>query len=338
MRFAVLDVLRLFRIHTAMVTASVPGIAAYLAGGGPFLIAGVVMGSIMHHCWGFSLNEIMDLEVDRRDPDLSHKPLVSGRISKSYAHLLSLLALFASFCLFGIGAFLDGGDLAPVMLFLGLATITGGIYDLYGKKFPLSDIFVAMWLGLLVLAAGSAVSGSGPYEISIWAIALLGALHILFNNSVEGGLKDVENDRVSGARTFAVVTGSRRSQKGLEIPRVFRYWGVILRAAFILVAAVFSFIISQANDWGPWIVILVSIWGIFLFWHGLGFMRSIVKMDRRSLIATFTKHELMSFTLSLLVVLPQAGIPAILITLSAPVIWTIFFNRIMFKTTLAPKV
>jgi len=332
------DVLSLYRLHTALVTAAVPGIASYLAGGPPLTVIFVVIGSVLHHAWGFSLNEIIDLKVDRTNPELAHKPLVSGKISKNAAWLLSFGALAFSIAFFTVGPIVDGGVATVPLIFVLAATLAGWIYDLYGKKFPLSDVFVAAWLFFLVLAGAGAVSGWGPYPVAVWAAACLGFLHILFNNSVEGGLKDVENDRKAGARTLAVVTRVRIRKGALKVPGRFMIWGVFLRGLFAVAASVFVLYIAEGKGYGSWILVAVPLVGLFLAAHSMTFLGRGARTDRGSLIKAFSVHELISFGLSMLVVLPAAGPAAAGLAFTLPLAWVLLFNRVIFRTRLAPKV
>jgi len=338
MRFALLDVLRLYRLHTGLVTAAVPGLLAYYLGGSPLLVIAVVIGALSHHAWGFSLNEIADLEVDRGNPDLSGKPLVSGKISKRAAWILSLGALALSFILFFLSALNEGCcPIVPVAFLLG-ATIFGTIYDLYGKKFPLSDVFVAGWYGLLILASASTIEGWGPYPLAVWAAASMGFLHILFNNSVEGGLKDVDNDETSGAKTLAVVSGCEVKGGKLTISKPFLTWSILLKITFVAMAAVFVLFISEDADWGKWITVVVPLFGILIFIHALTFLQRKQPFDRTDLINKFAVHEILSFAMSLLVVMPVVGIIPAAVALVAPFAWFILFNRLIFRSSVAPKV
>ncbi|MGA1820265.1 MAG: UbiA family prenyltransferase [Thermoplasmatota archaeon] len=333
-----LDVLSLYRLHTALVTAAVPGIASYIAGGPPIIVASVVIGSVLHHAWGFSLNEIIDYRVDRTNPDLAHKPLVSGRLSKNTAWLLSFGALALSIAFFTGGALLGGGVPLVALILLLAATLAGWVYDLYGKRFPLSDVFVAAWMFFLVLAGAGSVSGWGPYPVAVWACASLGALHILFNNSVEGGLKDVENDRKAGARTLAVVTRVRIRKGTLRVPTSFMVWGFLLRALFVIGASVFVLFITEGTGVGIWILVAVPLIGLFLAAHSMTFLGRSTAADRGRLIRTFALHEIASFGLSMLVILPAAGVVPAGIAFTAPLAWVVVFNRLIFGTRLVPKV
>jgi hypothetical protein len=223
-------------------------------------------------------------------------------------------------------------------VFLLGATITGSIYNIYGKKFPLSDIFIALWFALLITAAASTVEGWGPFPTEVWAAVVLGFLHILFNNSVEGGLKDVENDRGSGARTLAVVTKCSDRDEHLVIPGPFLAWGYMLRGVFIISASVFGIFISDQANWGNWIKVVIPLVGLFVFLHGLTFLQSRSRMGRSGLIKRFAIHEIISYTLCIIVLMPASGIIPALAALMAPVLWVVSFNRLIFRSTVAPKV
>ena len=68
-----LDILRSGRVHTAMATAAIPATACIALSGDPIAVGLVVIGATLHHAWGFSLNEIMDLDIDKKNPDLGDK-------------------------------------------------------------------------------------------------------------------------------------------------------------------------------------------------------------------------------------------------------------------------
>lgn len=333
-----LDVLRLYRIHTGGATSAVPLVAGFISNCSPVPLLLIGLGSLFHHAWGFSLNEIVDMDIDRRSGLHEGKPLVSGRMTRGQAHFFSLSALLASFTCFIVASLLQEGSVLLVILLLAGASVSGTIYDVWGKRFPLSDIFVGLWLAMLALSA-SAVSGMDQVTSTpVIAAALLVGIHVLFNNSVEGGIKDAEGDRTSGVRSLAVISGVRWSGSKLYIPGPFCVWAMLLRGAFVVIAAVFSYQISIQEGFGSWISITVSIFGIILFAHSLGFIRSSVHRSRSDLIRTFSQHEVMSLALSLLVVLPAAGIIPAAGLLLLPLIWFILFNRIMFGSTLSPKV
>lgn len=330
-----MDLLRLGRVHTAAATAAVPGLACYLAGGSVLPVVLVTMGAFFHHAWGFSLNEIMDLDVDRKVRELSDKPLVSGRIGRKEAVVFSIICLVVSFSLFIGAAVISGTHLAIPMGVLLLSTISGSVYDILGKRFPLSDVFVSLWMLLLVLTAGAV---GGDIDLLVIAVALLSSVHILFNNSVEGGLKDVENDRRCNVPTLAVVTRCSYRNGKLKVSFPFFLWVVFLRGAFVVMASVFAYLISDNAGWGDWFTIFVSIAGIALFVNALDTLRTGSVFDREQLIKTFAVHEMASFALSLLVVLPIAGPFVAVVALVLPVLWFLFVNRVIYGSGMSPRI
>ncbi len=338
MRAGPIDILRLFRIHTGAATAAVPALGLLAAGGSYLALAFVVLAGLTHHAWGFSLNEVVDLEVDRRSKGLSHKPLVSGRIPRKVGLVLSIIMGILSFIFISIATLVEGVDPLVPLIFLVLSSLSGTLYNVYGKRFPLSDIFVGVWMFFLVLSAASVSSGWGPYHISIWAVAGLSSIHLVFNNSVEGGMKDVENDRGSGARTFAVVTGNRMRDGRFHLTPVFRGFGISLRGLFVILAAVFSYLIVVEEGFFINMVLLVSVLGILLFHQSLSFLRGTVKMSRKELLKAFSRHEIGSFLLCILVVLPAVGWAPSLVIFIVPALWFILLNRIMYGTEIAPGV
>ncbi|MCK5774373.1 MAG: UbiA prenyltransferase family protein, partial [Thermoplasmata archaeon] len=151
MRTRPTDLLRLFRIHTGAATAAVPALGFLVTGGSyPGLLL-VALAALCHHAWGFSLNEVMDLEVDKRAKDLSHKPLVSGRISSKGGLYLSTSMGIVSFLLLMGAAYVEGNDPGIPLGLLLISTVSGIVYNVFGKKFPLSDIFVGGWIFFMVL-------------------------------------------------------------------------------------------------------------------------------------------------------------------------------------------
>jgi len=333
-----LDILRLGRVHSSMATAALPALGYIAAGGGLPGIFFIIIGGILHHAWGFSMNEIVDLDVDKGNRDLKDKPLVSGRISVRSARNISRLFLVMSISSFIAGSLITGGDPFLILGALFLSTMFGAIYNLLGKKIPMMDITIALWMTFLVLT-GALASGKGPDIGSpVIAVMVLGTLQILFNNSVEGGLKDVENDRDSDVRTLAVITGAVLKKGELRPGKVIKWWGRGLRAASVISGSVLSLLIMDAEGWGEWVVIAVAVLGIVIFTHSLGFLSDRSLISRKDLLKKFAVHEVMTFGFLIAVILPAVGpIWGILLFL-VPFGWFALFNRILFNTSLAPKV
>jgi 4-hydroxybenzoate polyprenyltransferase len=331
------DILRFYRIHTGAATAALPTLAALSLGADTMSAVLVFLIAIFHHAWGFSLNELGDLELDRSSEALSHKPLVSEALKKTFAWFLSTLSLLISLSLLVLLIALNEVGLAiPMALFAG-STVSGIIYDMKGKRFP-SDIFVAIWILLLVLSTSSCIAGGLPVESGVLAVGSLSFLQLLFNNSVEGGIKDIENDRISGARTMAIVLDCRAVEKGYILSNPFVTWGFLLRGAFVLAASLFSMMISISADWELWWAALVSVMTVSIFAHSFRFLKKELIIDRKELLGIFSKHEMASVLVLCAVVIPIVGIPETVIIIVIAVLWFVFMNRIMYGTGIKPGV
>ena len=334
---SLIDVLRFYRIHTGAATAALPTLAVLTTGTDPLSAFIVFLIALFHHAWGFSLNEIGDLEVDRMSDSLSHKPLVSGSLSKGNAWVLSIIPLVSSSLLLLLLIVYNGVDLLiPVILFSG-STLSGIIYDMKGKEFP-SDIFVSIWILLLVLSTSSAVVDGFKVGIGVIAVASLSSLQLLFNNSVEGGIKDLKSDRMTGAKTMAITLGCRAVDGGSNLTSSFIAWGYTLRSTFVLCASVFSLLLVQSAGWGVWWNLLIIVLSVLIFVHSGRFMIRNLKIPRKELIGIFSRQEISSFLVICLVVLPVVGILETTIIFLTAGIWFTLMNRIMYGTSMRPGV
>jgi 4-hydroxybenzoate polyprenyltransferase len=195
-----LEYLKLFRLQTGATTAVAP-IIGYLVISNQYqvnielteLFVIFLIGVLMH-IFEFVLNEYIDLEVDKRSPDLAQKPLVSGTIAPQAALAVVFISLILSYILTIVFFF----DIWPLIL-LSLSFGFGAIYDIYGKRFAGSDFTLALWI------FGFCLFGASIQTIEftgiLYLVAGLGFFQILFNNAIEGGLKDADHDAAAGAKT-----------------------------------------------------------------------------------------------------------------------------------------
>ena len=101
-----------------------------------FIIGGLA------HSYGFVLNDVIDIKVDKLSKDLTARPLVQGSITRKRA------AFFAVFCM--IGSFLlslvfysELRSYLFLFIILLLAYFFATVYDIASKKYPGMDLFVA---------------------------------------------------------------------------------------------------------------------------------------------------------------------------------------------------
>jgi 4-hydroxybenzoate polyprenyltransferase len=148
----------------------VPVFAAHVLS--PMLLARTLVAFAAFCCCasgGYLINDLLDLEADRRHPQKRLRPFASGRLSLAYA-LLMAPALFV------LGAILAGMLSALVLGFLLLYVTLTLAYSLRLKHVALLDILVLASLYTLRIVAGSAAIALWP---SVW---LLGFSMFLFTS------------------------------------------------------------------------------------------------------------------------------------------------------------
>lgn len=121
----------------------------------------------------YILNDLLDLEADRRHPRKRRRPFAAGDISAISGVMALVLMLVVSFALaWELPVLVDdmpGGMwlAAPhkFLLWLGIYTVTTLSYSLYLKRKLLLDVFVLSGLYTLRILAGSAATG---VAVSAW--------------------------------------------------------------------------------------------------------------------------------------------------------------------------
>ena len=342
--------LRLARVQTLALTALVPVTGALVFMGVaspgepvdswddllPLLLIFIVGG--LFHVFGFVLNEWADLDVDRASSDLSDKPLVAGAVSDREALAIAVGAAVVSF----IPLALVTQD-PWAFLLLALAIALGAIYDLYGKHVPL-DLVLAGSLTLLlvtgVVASGKFDPGSRYHLIVLACLAGLQFLQNLFQNAIEGGMKDADHDAVAGARTYAAVLGVHVKEGELVMGRGFRASSLAIKALTLGVLGLTVMYLTHDAD--PWQMALTM--GLVIIFASvmvlsLGrFMAPRLEFDRARLKRTFSIHEMATFAATIAAFIPLIGPMAFFAILVLPVIWFVVLNTVLFRKALEPGV
>jgi 4-hydroxybenzoate polyprenyltransferase len=127
----------------------------------------LVLLGLLEHIFGYTLNEYVDVEVDKKLTYDIKKPLVSGIIPKSHALIISFLACFLAYLI----TFIFFPSILSILL-LTIAVLLATIYDLYGKKIPFSDFIIAGALAIFLIFGASTVSSLLPNLVFISALIL----------------------------------------------------------------------------------------------------------------------------------------------------------------------
>jgi hypothetical protein len=147
------DWLALARVSNlpTVVSNTIAGAALAGAGGKTATIAVVAGAMALFYTAGMLANDVLDLEVDRRERP--ERPLPAGRISLRAA-VVATVALFATG-----EALLLAVDAGAAVAGLGLiATIL--VYDAWHKGNALSPVLMGLCRGLVYVVAGLAVAGA----------------------------------------------------------------------------------------------------------------------------------------------------------------------------------
>jgi 4-hydroxybenzoate polyprenyltransferase len=166
----------------------------------PVLVARTIVAFMAFCCCasaGYLLNDVLDLQADRRHPQKRLRPFASGRVPLAFAVFMAP-ALLALGCV--LAAALSGLVLAVVVLYFVLTLA----YSLALKRVALLDILVLASLYTLRLVAGSAAIAVPP---SVW---LLGFSMFLFTS-----LAFIK--RYAELVIMRTVEGERATARGYEL-------------------------------------------------------------------------------------------------------------------------
>lgn len=303
----------------------------------PSLVLLFLTGALFH-VYGFVLNEWADLEVDRASADLRDKPLVSGEIGP---HEAKWTAIVAAILCFVPMAVVTQDPMTHATL--AGAVVLAAAYDLWGKRLPL-DVLLAGSITLLLIAGAHAMGGFDPsLSRHVTLLACVGGLQFLQNlyqNAIEGGIKDADHDAAAGARTYAAVLGVSISEDGeVRTGWAFTNSALVMKgvqiALLIYTAAEVTDLSSHGSADLLWAVLVLAIAGMVVT---TSLMLPPVRFDRSRLKRVFSIHELLTFAAIMTVLVPLLGGWVALGLFLLPMVWFMVVNRVLFGGTLEPGV
>lgn len=342
--------LRLARVQTLALTALAPVLGALIFMGEPssltFHEAKDVLPDLVFlfltgaciHIYGFVLNEWADQEIDRASPDLQDKPLVSGAISGKEAKWIAISAAALSFVPLALVTLEPWPHIALLCCILA-----AGAYDLWGKLFPL-DVLLAGSITFLLIVGALALGGFdltyGPHITLIACVGGLQFIQNLYQNAIEGGIKDADHDAAAGARTYAAILGVRIDRNGeLETGWFFTNSALGMKAIQIFILLYMAVEVTDLASHGMssllWVALIVSI-AIMIVTTSM--MLPPVGFDRSRLKRIFSVHEMATFLAIMTVIVPLIGEWVALILFLFPMVWFMMVNRLLFGGMLEPGV
>jgi 4-hydroxybenzoate polyprenyltransferase len=307
------------------------------------LLGNLFLVGIMVHIFGQTLNEYADLKIDKENPELAGKPLVSGVISKGEA----IAVMVVSFVLIFVVAI----PLYTMISFivLVLVGVCGIAYDLLSKKFVHSPILIAGWAFFLGLFGGVAAGEYGnltDVPMLVYIICLLGALQMWTNTAILGHIKDLKNDAECGLRTFAIELGvrvdDRKDPPGLHIPINFRVMTIliqVLNLALAFIPIVFFSAFYKGTDLFTTIIVFLGLVLLSIFamlaqvntmWHKT--------FERGKLMQLMSVREVAVYFLVIVLVYPMVGPVLALVFIFLPLVWFAAVNWLFTGKVFQPAI
>lgn len=344
--------LRLIRIHSLPVTALTPllgACATFTIFKGDifhqehlFILFSLFIVGIIIHIFGEILNDYMDVDIDRSNPELSNKPLVSGEISKKGA----LISIFISFIVLIFVFIFSKFHPLSILIFV-IAAVTGIIYQLISKKWLHSAILLAAWAFFIILFGGVY---AGKYQnlfnvpVLVYIISIMGFFHLWMNTAILGHLKDVKNDAEYGIKTFPVRFGVRVIDDGkipkLIIPMNFRIMVIIIQIINLIVAFTPIIFYKRIYD-GEINIFLLSSGLLFLSFMILGSQYKILWhtiFQRNKLMRMMAIREIGTYFLAIVLISPLISWVLLLVFIFLPLIWFIIINKIFTGNAMQPPI
>lgn len=280
------------------------------------------------HAYGFVLNDVIDIKVDKLSKELTTRPLVRGSITRKRAIWFAVVCMIGSFLLSFI--FYREPQQYLLLLFILLAAyLLATIYDIASKKYPGMDLFVASAIFFLILFGASTIGT--PTKLA-FVVALIGGLQVLFMNMINGAIKDIDHDKEGSANTVAIRLGANIHAGVMALPLSFKTTGYLIESGRILLIFIpFVLFDVPAQIWQIAVLVLLAI---------LTFV-SIYKLYS---IKTFDRTRIRKL-IGLIVIFMYATTPIMLSSLSIyiilvafiPPLWFFGSNLLLHKTIFEPK-
>lgn len=329
----ILAYLRLLRFHAGVSEALFFLFGALIVGQrDPFLLLIIFIIGLLYHIYGHVLNDYADIEVDKQSSELKNKPLVSGVIPKEHAIIITI-ASAAAIYIFTFIYFPNPYSL----LFITIAMIFGAIYNLYGKRIPgFSDLIMATFYTFSFFYGASTVTIN--YTNLVYITASLVYVSVVFANVVEAGLKDVDHDFLSGAKTLAIIMGVK--VKNGKLVANMRFKGLaysLLTICFILLILILYqpeinfFNYNYIALFFVAILIITTIIGCYKLLNLQDFSRAKIKK----------LYFLINTGVGILFVIclsPIFGLIITLVLLIGPPIWYTVFSMILYGKPMQPGI
>ena len=264
MRQQLANLLSISRMGMAPLTMSVPVMGA-LTLAAPLTtlqLLGLATLGLNAHIFGFALNDIIDLPLDKNVPTRRHSPLVKQQLSLRTAWGFTVLQVPLALLIYHFILKGSLSGLGLLILSIGLSVV----YNMWSKwgRVPrlLPELSLAISISLLCLAGTFSITSRLSFENLCFALALL--LISLLLNSVPSGLKDLKTDLMFGASSFVISMGSRMDDSDqMSISKKLWTYSIVLQSGIII--CMITLIILFQPPW--YIIMLISLLALYSGLH-----------------------------------------------------------------------
>jgi 4-hydroxybenzoate polyprenyltransferase len=282
----------------------------------------------LSHIFGFALNDVMDVKIDRLSKELLSRPLVSGIITRKKASYFVVFCMILSFILTFF--FYDNAErFLLIISILIIAYIFATIYNITSKKYPGMDFFVSGAIFFLILFGASTV---GTPSLLAWIVAFIGGLQVLFMNLINGTIKDIDHDLKGKAITLAIKLGVHTKRGNIVLPTSFKIIGYLIEIGRIIL--IFIPFILFSHPYYLWQIVFISILIILTFISIYNFF-SITSFDRNKIRRSIGIIVILMYMITPLM-LSSLNFYIIILAIIPP-IWFIISNILLHNTILVPK-
>ncbi|KYK22840.1 hypothetical protein AYK24_01650 [Thermoplasmatales archaeon SG8-52-4] len=331
------EYLKLARSFNAVLTGISPVMGAIAMGYyNLFSLFMLFLIGFFGHTYGFVLNDIIDKKIDKTSEEISDRPLLSGTISIKNAWIFAILSMVIAFVISFYIAY--STQIYYPIIILTISSILITIYNLTSKKLAGMDIFVTAAVFFLVLYGASITVGNINNVSNLaWIVCILGAIQVLYMQFIAGGMKDIDNDYKSGAKTIAIKLGVRIINGKLIVTTKFKLLAYFIQIIDLMVVFLPFFIVWKIQNltilqYIQWITITFI--GIIMVYISYKLL-SMKKFERNKARKYIGSHYMINFTIVPIMLMslnPWAGL-----LMFFPGLGFILSNIILHGTITQPK-
>jgi 4-hydroxybenzoate polyprenyltransferase len=299
-----------------------------------FSLSLLLIIGLLGHIFVFVQNDYYDMEIDRQSKYVMQRPLTSGVISRTHAHVLFLGSFFLSIVLAAIFFF---SILSFVVLLLSFLLMT--LYNRYSKRVP--GMEYVLGAGVFMYGVFGALTFSNLVSTLAIIISCVCFLQWVFSVGVSANLKDVEFDTKLGIRTTPVVLGVHVDGNQLKKPLRFLVYTYAIKGVHLLMAFL-PFLVGYTSillNGYPIPLLGFFIIAFLLLFTTRGTLTTSLK-ERNLMLRYEGAHEglallLVPFVLLSYLVKHIGVLPSFLLVVLL-VLWPLLSLRLLFGKTLIP--